>query len=110
MGQAQGHIQLQRAVASIMIGHRHRTDLGEIDALAASIAKLGLLQPPTITTDGTLVCGARRLAAVKQLGWRTVDMWVRSRSSRMRMPGSSGVPGSNSGEPRPAASRLRLPP
>lgn len=78
MGQAQGHIQLQRAVASIMIGHRHRTDLGDIDALAASIAKLGLLQPPTITTDGTLVCGARRLAAVKQLGWRTVDVWVRS--------------------------------
>ncbi|GAA1532564.1 ParB N-terminal domain-containing protein [Brevibacterium picturae] len=78
MGQAQGHIQLQRAVASIMIGHRHRTDLGDIDALAASIAQLGLLQPPTITTDGTLVCGARRLAAVKQLGWRTVDVWVRS--------------------------------
>ncbi|WGH82670.1 ParB N-terminal domain-containing protein [Auritidibacter ignavus] len=78
MGQTQGHIQLQRAVASIMIGHRHRTDLGDIDALAASIAQLGLLQPPTITTDGTLVCGARRLAAVKQLGWRTVDVWVRS--------------------------------
>lgn len=78
MGQSQGHIELRRAVASITIGHRHRTDLGDIEALAASISELGLLQPPTITTDGTLVCGARRLAAVKTLGWRTVDVWVRS--------------------------------
>ncbi len=25
-----------------------------------------------------LVCGARRLAAIKKLGWRTVGVWVRS--------------------------------
>ncbi len=25
-----------------------------------------------------LICGARRLAAIKQLGWRTVNVWVRS--------------------------------
>ena len=25
-----------------------------------------------------LVCGARRLAAIKKLGWRTVNVWVRS--------------------------------
>ena len=33
-----GHIELERAVSSIIIGNRHRTDLGDIDALAASIA------------------------------------------------------------------------
>ncbi|PNB15217.1 ParB N-terminal domain-containing protein, partial [Pseudomonas sp. DP16D-E2] len=38
----------------------------------------GLLQPITITPDGLLVCGVRRLAAIKQLGWRTVNVWVRS--------------------------------
>ena len=71
-------IELERAVSSIRVGNRHRTDLGDIDALAASIARDGLLQPPTITPDGVLVCGRRRLAAIQQLGWRTVNVWVRS--------------------------------
>ena len=73
-----GHIELERAVDSITIGQRHRTDLGDIDALAASIDRDGLLQPPTITPDGVLVCGARRMAAIKKLGWRRVSVWVRS--------------------------------
>lgn len=72
-----GHIELERAVSSIRIGNRHRTDLGDIDALAASIDRDGLLQPPTITPDGVLVCGRRRLAAIGQLGWRVVNVWVR---------------------------------
>ena len=72
-----GHIELERAVSSIIIGNRHRTDLGDIDALAASIARDGLLQPPTITPDGVLVCGRRRLAAIQKLNWRVVNVWVR---------------------------------
>ncbi|WP_137802918.1 ParB N-terminal domain-containing protein [Kocuria sp. 2SI] len=76
-----GEIVLDRAVESIVVGHRHRRDLGDLDALADSIARKGLLQPPTITPDGVLVCGARRLAAIKQLGWRTVGVWVRSNVS-----------------------------
>jgi ParB family chromosome partitioning protein len=73
-----GRIELERTVDSITVGRRHRTDLGDLDALAASIERDGLLQPPTITPDGTLVCGARRLAAIKQLGHRRVSVWVRS--------------------------------
>ena len=73
-----GHIELDRTVASIHVGNRHRQDMGDLDALVASIARDGLLQPITITPDGVLVCGARRLAAVRQLGWRTVNVWVRS--------------------------------
>lgn len=73
-----GFIELERTVASIMIGRRHRTDLGDVDVLAASIDRDGLLQPLTITPDGLLVCGARRLAAIKNLGWRKVNVWVRS--------------------------------
>ncbi len=72
-----GSIQLDRAVDSLIVGTRHRADLGDIDALAASIERDGLLQPLTITIDGVLVCGARRLAAIKRLGWRTVNVWVR---------------------------------
>lgn len=78
MSAPSGHIELERVVDSITVGHRHRTDLGDLDALAASIKRDGLLQPPTITPDGALVCGARRLAAIKQLGWRRVSVWVRS--------------------------------
>lgn len=73
-----GFIELERSVDSITIGNRHRHDLGDLDALAASIQRDGLLQPPTITPDGVLVCGARRIAAIRQLGWRSVNVWVRS--------------------------------
>ena len=78
MTAATGHIELDRTVESIQVGRRHRRDLGDLDALAASIERDGLLQPITITPDGLLVCGVRRLAAIRQLGWRTVNVWVRS--------------------------------
>ncbi|EYT53028.1 chromosome partitioning protein ParB [Leucobacter sp. UCD-THU] len=67
-----------RTVDSIQVGNRHRKDLGDIDALAASIQRDGLLQPITVTPEGVLVCGARRLAAIKQLAWAEVRVWVRS--------------------------------
>lgn len=73
-----GYIELERTVESIQVGSRHRAELGDLDELAASIDRDGLLQPITITPDGVLVCGARRLAAIKQLGWRKVNVWVRS--------------------------------
>src|SRR5690625_1545588 len=77
MTDPQTGIQLDRAGDSLTGGQRHRTDLGDIETLAASIDRDGLLQPLTITIDGVLVCGARRLAAIKMLGWRTVSVWVR---------------------------------
>lgn len=73
-----GHIELERTVDSITVGRRHREDLGDLGPLVASILRDGLLQPITITPDGHLICGARRLAAIKQLGWKTVNVWVRS--------------------------------
>lgn len=78
MSRHTGHIELDRTVDSIIVGNRHRTDLGDLTGLAESIARDGLLQPLTVTIDGVLVCGARRLAAIKLLGWRTVSVWVRS--------------------------------
>lgn len=73
-----GGVELDRTVASIRVGHRFRHDLGDLTDLCDSITKLGLLQPITITPDGILVCGARRLAAVKQLGWERVKVWITS--------------------------------
>ena len=73
-----GHIELDRQIDSIVVGKRHRRDPGDIAALMRSIEEVGLLQPITITPDGVLVCGWRRLEAVRRLGWRTLRVWVRS--------------------------------
>lgn len=73
-----GHIELERAVDSIGVGRRHRQDYGDLAPMVDSIRRHGLLQPITITLDGNLICGARRLAAIKLLGWKTVKVWVRS--------------------------------
>lgn len=73
-----GHIELERSIASIIVGNRHRQEYGDIDELAASITRDGLLQPVTVTPEGILVCGARRLEALKQLGEKTIKVWVRS--------------------------------
>lgn len=73
-----GHFEVERTLDSITIGARHRKDLGDLVGLKESIENLGLLQPITITTDGNLLCGRRRLEAVKELGWRTIRVWVRS--------------------------------
>lgn len=72
-----GHLELERRVDAIEVGIRHRRDPGDLNPLINSIARVGLLQPITITPDGLLICGYRRLEAIKQLGWRTLRVWVR---------------------------------
>lgn len=78
MAASTGHIELERTIDSIVVGSRHRVELGDIDALAASIERDGLLQPPTVTPEGVLVCGARRIAALRKLGYKKVNVFVRS--------------------------------
>ncbi len=64
------------ALDKIQVGRRQRQDLGDIDALAASIGALGLLQPLVVTPDHRLIAGQRRLEAVRRLGWTEVDVRV----------------------------------
>jgi ParB family chromosome partitioning protein len=78
MSETRGHIELDRAIDSIIVGMRHRKDPGDLAKLAESIDRMGLLQPITITPDGVLVCGWRRLEAVRRLGWKSMKVWVRS--------------------------------
>ena len=73
-----GHIELERQIDSITVGVRHRKDPGDLTALMKSIEEVGLLQPVTVTPDGVLVCGWRRLEAMRRLGRRTLSVWVRS--------------------------------
>lgn len=73
-----GHAELERSVNSIVIGERHRREPGDLTPLMDSMTRVGLLQPVTITPDGYLICGYRRLEAAKKLGWNTLRVWVRS--------------------------------
>ncbi|GGO85045.1 hypothetical protein GCM10011584_04050 [Nocardioides phosphati] len=73
-----GHVELDRAVNTIVVGERHRRDAGDLTPLMDSMKRVGLLQPVTITPDGYLICGYRRLEAAKRLGWSTLRVWVRS--------------------------------
>jgi ParB family chromosome partitioning protein len=47
----------------IVVGDRYRKDLGDLDALADSIERLGMLEPVVITRHWHLVAGQRRLTA-----------------------------------------------
>ena len=53
-----------RRIDEIVVGERHRRDLGDIDALARRMADLGLLQPIVIKPDDRLLAGHRRLATL----------------------------------------------
>ena len=63
-------------ICNIRVGDRIRRDLGNIDGLARNIDAIGLLQPLVVLSDGTLLAGARRLAAVKLLGWPEVPVRI----------------------------------
>ena len=65
-----------RRISDIIIGKRHRRDMGDLDALARTIRDLGLLHPVVIRPDGTLIAGERRLCAAKLLGWTDVPVNV----------------------------------
>ena len=61
---------------SIKIGNRFRHDHGDIEALAASIVELGLLQPIVVDRQHNLICGHRRLLAHQSLGLETIQARV----------------------------------
>lgn len=61
-------------IAHIVIGERRREDLGDIDGLARSITRYGLLHPIVVDDDNRLVAGERRLRACQQLGHSEIDV------------------------------------
>jgi ParB family transcriptional regulator, chromosome partitioning protein len=65
-----------KKITDIRVGKRHRRDMGDIAGLAASIEDIGLLHPITVDEKNRLLAGARRLAACKSLGWKTVPVNV----------------------------------
>src|SRR5437764_6619560 len=63
-------------IEHIQIGYRYRKDLGDLRALAESIAEVGLLHPVVVTPEGRLIAGQRRLEACGLLGWQDVPVTV----------------------------------
>src|SRR5712692_7156078 len=63
-------------IDTIQVGFRYRKDLGDLRALADSIADVGLLHPVVITPEGSLIAGQRRLEACRLLGWTEVPVTV----------------------------------
>ena len=47
-----------------------------IEAMAASIREVGMMNPITVTADHTLIAGLHRLEAAKRLGWTEIECSV----------------------------------
>lgn len=66
-----------------------RKDLGEIDELAVSIKRHGLLNPLIVSqmseTDFQIIAGERRHAAVRTLSWETVPVIIRTQAEQDRL-------------------------
>ncbi len=52
---------------------RQRHDLPNVDVLADSIKRLGLIHPIVIDRENIIVAGERRLEAVRSLGWSHIN-------------------------------------
>ena len=62
------------AIEDIRIKERLRMDEGDLETLAQSIEKIGLIQPVVISEEYELLSGYRRLHACKMLGWETIEV------------------------------------
>ena len=64
------------AIDEIVVGDRHRTDLGDIQKLKNSIDDVGQLQPVVVTAERRLIAGYRRIAALKLLGMDEAEVTI----------------------------------
>ena len=64
-------------IAFIKIGRRFRKEMGDLTSLAQSIEEIGLQHPISVTPDGELIHGQRRLEAYKRLGRKEIPVIVR---------------------------------
>lgn len=76
-----GEVVPDYPVSRISVKGTFRRDLGDLGPLIDSIRQLGLLTPVVVMRDGHLLCGKRRLAAVRHLGWETIPVWIPAKVS-----------------------------
>lgn len=63
-------------IEDIKIGKRFRQDMGDVNDLARSIQKVGLLHPVVVNEDNKLIAGQRRIEAFKKLGLNEIPVTV----------------------------------
>jgi ParB-like chromosome segregation protein Spo0J len=66
----------QILIKNVKIGNRFRKDIGDVSDLVDSIKNNGLLHPISISKDGTLVAGSRRIEAFKKLGMERIPATI----------------------------------
>lgn len=64
-------------ISEILIEDRQRLSYGDLDDLADSLTRYGLIQPIVLNQARRLIAGGRRLAAASSLGWTTIDVVFR---------------------------------
>lgn len=69
-------MEIDIEIDDIVIGDRHRQDMGDLSALAESMADKGLLQSIVVRPDNLLVAGERRIRAAQMLGWTSIPARV----------------------------------
>ena len=63
-------------IENIIIGTRARKDMGDLEGLASSMKRHGLLHPVVVKKDGALVAGHRRIEAALLNGWTEIAVTV----------------------------------
>lgn len=70
-----------RPVASITLDSEYLRTGTDVSALKKSIESVGLIHPVTVNEEGELLAGARRLQAVRELGWTEIPVHVVEREA-----------------------------
>lgn len=68
-------------INEIKVISRQRQDYGDLEELAQSLDRYGLIQPIVINQDKRLIAGGRRLQAATDLGWTSIDCVYRETMS-----------------------------
>ena len=74
---------MQVPVKEIIVRKRIRKEMGDIEGLAESLKRYGLINPIVINKKNVLIAGGRRLEAAKHLGWRTINAIISDRSNEL---------------------------
>ncbi|GED14882.1 ParB N-terminal domain-containing protein [Aneurinibacillus migulanus] len=75
-------------INKIKVNDRIRKDFGNIEELAQDIKENGLINPPVVTPNYTLIAGERRLRACKHLEYQQIEvrvMTIRDYEHQLRM-------------------------
>ena len=63
-------------VAEIKLDSEYLRVDTDVETLKKSIASVGLIHPLTVNQDKQLLAGARRLQALRELGWKTCLLYT----------------------------------